>query len=136
MSTVHSTTGTTNPMTKKEALHCLATSIQRCQHEDKSEVVYRRRMYPICKSCFAATVAAFRTVGEFSRDDTRDALYAYTLHASPFGYQAEIFYVEDFSTVWSSGWFTTKQDASSAARSYLRVLRRPTVERLIAGISI
>jgi hypothetical protein len=120
-------------MTKKEAVNWLATSLQRCHHGDKAEVVYRQRMYPICKACFGTTVTAFKTVGEFRESKTPDAAYAYTVQSGVVGYQAEIFHAEKQATFWASPWYTTKQEASTAARARLKAMRQCTVERLLSG---
>ena len=123
-------------MTKKEALHWLATSLHRCHHDGKAEVVYRKRMYPICKACFATTVTAFHIVGEFQRPGTPDSPYAYIVEAGPMGYQAEIFHAEKLTTYWASPWCSTKQAASDAARTRLRAMRQSTVERLLNGFAL
>jgi hypothetical protein len=120
-------------MTKKEAVNWLATSLHRCHHEDKAEVVYRQRMYPICKACFGTTVAAFKVVGEFRHPKTPDAAYAYTIHSGTVGYQVEIFHAEQQTMFWASSWYATKQEASTAARARLKAMRQSTVERLLTG---
>jgi hypothetical protein len=122
-------------MTKEEAKQWLINSPYRCSHSEQAEVVYRRRLYPLCKTCFLSTMRAISIIndkeslyGIRKEQDNPSAtfIYAYTVHTTHKGHRPEIFNVWNQTTRWMGGQFDTKQRACQAAYQYLAMLSRDT----------
>lgn len=108
-------------MTKKETIHWLSTSIQACDHEDKLDIIYRKRLYSRCKVCLSSTAAALLAIG-LDRPKTISDEYAYTALTKREGYQPEVFHAANHTTLWSGPLYTTKQGACDAAKQYIAAL--------------
>ena len=106
-------------MTRKEAKQWLATSVKRCDHATDAEVVYRKRLYPLCKACFLMTITAMSTFAKETATWSAVAAYAYTIDADRKAYRPEIFHVWDQTILWIGPGLATKQHACEAAGLYL-----------------
>lgn len=118
-------------MTKKEAKQWILTSSYRCRHSEQAEVVYRRRLYPLCKTCFLTTMKAMSVINNkgnpfaISKEQEHPSVtftYAYTVHTTNRGYQPEIFHVWNQTTLWVGEPCGTKQRACDAAYRHLALL--------------
>ncbi len=117
-------------MTKEEALRCLGTSLHSCNHDEKSEIGYGKRLYPICKCCFVTMVAAMRVIGASQPNHRALPAYAYTTYKGCGGYQPEIFHALDQTSLWVGPWCATKQEAYDAVRTYLRDMRQARARKV------
>lgn len=135
-------------MTKKEAKQLLITSSQRCNHATWSDVVYRRRLYPLCKTCFLLMMRAMSVINDkanpfaISKEQEYPSVtfvYGYTVHTTDAGYQPEIFHIWNEDTIWVGNGYATKQRAYDAADRYLvkfhRLCAPPNLKRLMRHAS-